>query len=157
MRKQFLVVRITSGERTLKQWFGGSLPEEISLMDVFADFASGMPYIRLHVFPWSHEILSLRNPGETIDNPLGKIIVEGNAIPHGGKMCHLSTGNKIVLVWSKFNDEDESIDFLFIPVIHGHHRSSVIFQQYQLARMTILVTCVFYRPQCQGSDRPGKT
>ena len=51
MRKQFLVVQITSGERTLKQWFGGSLPEEISLMDVFADFASGMPYIRLHVFP----------------------------------------------------------------------------------------------------------
>ena len=39
--KQFVVVRIRSGDRVLKDWFGGSVDQELPLVELFADFASG--------------------------------------------------------------------------------------------------------------------
>ena len=45
--KQFFVVQIRSGDRTLKDWFGGSLEEETQLVDLFAEFASGKEDIRV--------------------------------------------------------------------------------------------------------------
>ena len=37
--KQFLVAQITSGDRTLKQWFDAVLPGETTLNDIFAELA----------------------------------------------------------------------------------------------------------------------
>ena len=45
--KQFFAVQIRSGDRTLKDWFGGSLEEETQLVDLFAEYASGKKDIRL--------------------------------------------------------------------------------------------------------------
>ena len=43
--KQFFAVQIRSGDRTLKDWFGGSLEEETQLVDLFAEYTSGKTYI----------------------------------------------------------------------------------------------------------------
>ena len=38
--KKIFAVKIRSGDRTLKDWFGGSLEEETQLVDLFAEYAS---------------------------------------------------------------------------------------------------------------------
>ena len=45
--KQFFAVQIRSGDRTLKDWFGGSLEEETQLVDLFAEYTSGKEDIRV--------------------------------------------------------------------------------------------------------------
>ena len=45
--KKIFAVKIRSGDRTLKDWFGGSLEEETQLVDLFAEYASGKTDIRL--------------------------------------------------------------------------------------------------------------
>ena len=45
--KQFFAVQIRIDDRTLKDWFWGSLEEETQLVDLFAEYASGKKNIRL--------------------------------------------------------------------------------------------------------------
>ena len=41
MAKQFLVMQIKSGSKTLKNWYGASVLEKTTLMDIYAEFALG--------------------------------------------------------------------------------------------------------------------
>ena len=38
---QFFVIKIISGEKSIKSWYGAKLKDDLDLMDVYTYFASG--------------------------------------------------------------------------------------------------------------------
>ena len=38
---QFFVIKIISGEKSIKSWYGAKLMDDLELMDVYTYFASG--------------------------------------------------------------------------------------------------------------------